>query len=131
MRELATLVAFFVRHEDAVEARQALRHRGFDRTFLIQKTAEGDIHKRGYGRRTWIVHGFLGGVFLGLLVGLLLHYLVPAFLKVSIYLSTGILVLLLGLFGALIARWLDLGVESKMQERCARWLVTEGLRSLP
>jgi len=125
VRELATLVAFFVRHEDALEARQALRRRGFRRTFLVQKTAEGEIHKRGYARRTWILHGFLGGVFLGLLVGLLLHYLAPALLRISVYLSTGILVLLLGLFGTLIARWLDLGVESRLQERCVRWPVME------
>ncbi len=125
MRELATLVAFFVRQEDAAEALQELRRRDFNRTVLVQKTAEGEINRRGYARRTWTLLGLLGGSFLGLLASFLFNDLARNPLNISPYLAGGILVLLFGALGALIARWLDPGVESELRERCTRWLVTD------
>ncbi len=135
MRELATLVAFFVRHEDAVEALQVLRRRDFRRTALIQKTAEGEVIKRGSTRRTWTLLGFIAGGLLGSLAGVLLHLLdsIPSDFSPQVF--SGLLILSAAILGWLIVRWLDLGVEANRLERCSRWLVTEEsvilLRAVP
>ncbi|MGA2532307.1 MAG: glucoamylase family protein [Candidatus Aminicenantales bacterium] len=127
--EAGTLIGYFSERNEARRALRELQRRGFRRAALVHKTADGDVHKRDLflWRRalgatlTAILFGGLAGV-----ASLVLHWPVPI---LSGSLSTLISIFVGGfigiLFGTVWIRRSKYGVERKLLEDHARWLVPE------
>jgi len=127
--EAGTLIGYFAERDEARRALRELRRRGFRRAALAHKTASGDVHIRDpfLWRRslvatlTALVFGGLAGV-----ASLVLHWPVPI---LSGSLSTLVPIFAGGwigiLFGGVWIRRSKYGVERRLLEDHARWLVSE------
>jgi len=127
--EAGTLIGYFAERDEARRALRELQRRGFRRAALVYKTADGDVHirdpflwRRALGATlTAILFGGLAGV-----ASLVLHWPVPI---LSGSLSTLVSIFVGGfigtLFGGVWIRRSKYGVERRLLEDHARWLVSE------
>ena len=123
------LISYFVRRNDARDALRELKKSGFRRAALVHKTADGDVHTQDpfLLRRTLGVTmaAILFGGFAGAASNIL-HW--PASI-LSEPLSTLASILVGGLVGTIFsAVWIrrsKYGVERKLLESHARWLVSD------
>ena len=127
--EAGTLIGYFAEQDEARRALRELQRRGFRRAALVHKTVDGDVHirdpflwRRALGATlTAIVFGGLAGV-----ASLVLHWPAPILsgsLSALVPIFTG------GLIGTLLGGvWIrrsKYGVERRLLEDHARWLVSE------
>ena len=127
--EAGTLIGYFAERDEALRSLRELQRRGFRRAALVHKTADGDVHirdpflwRRALGvTLTAILFGGLAGV-----ASLVLHWPVPI---LSGSLSTLVSIFAGGfigtLFGTVWIRRSKCGVERRLLEDHARWLVPE------
>ena len=127
--EAGTLIGYFAERDEARRALRELQKRGFRRAAWVHKTADGEVHirdpflwRRALGATlTAILFGGLAGV-----ASLVLHWPVPI---LSGSLSTLVSVFAGGLIGTLFGGvWIrrsKYGVERRLLEDHARWLVSE------
>ena len=127
--EAGTLIGYFAERDEARRALRELRRRGFRRAAWVHKTADGEVHirdpflwRRAFGvTLTAIVFGGLAGV-----ASLVLHGPVPI---LSGSLSALVPIFAGGLIGALLGGvWIrrsKYGVERRLLEDHARWLVSK------
>jgi len=127
--EAGTLIGYFAERDEARRALRELQRRGFRRAAWVHKTTDGDVHirdpflwRRALGvTLTAIVFGGLAGI-----ASLVLHWPVPI---LSGNLSTLVSIFAGGLIGALFGGvWIrrsKYGVERRLLEDYARWLVSE------
>lgn len=135
MGNLATLLSFFDRYEDAHEALRQVRRSGYHRVALIHKSQEGRIRVRGTTRRRWTTFGVVLGIIAG---GFLSSFsiLVGSFsISLPLLLPLVLATLLMGILGWLLVRRLAPGVEDDLIDKLARWLVADEslvlLRAVP
>jgi len=124
-----TLIGYFAERDEARRALRKLQRRGFRRAALVHKTAGGDVHigdpflwRRALGvTLTAILFGGLAGV-----ASLVLHGSAPI---LSGSLSALVPIFAGGLIGTLLGGvWIrrsKYGVERRLLEDHARWLVSE------
>ncbi|MEX1139009.1 MAG: glucoamylase family protein [Bacteroidota bacterium] len=127
--EAGILVSYFARQNEAREALRHLAKRDFRRAALVYKTANGDVHTRDpflWRRALWVTFAtLLFGVAAGV-ASLVLHW--PESIQSGILAR---LTLILGggfvgaVFGAVWMRRSRHGVEQRLLEDHARWLVAE------
>ena len=127
--EAGTLIGYFAERDEARRALRELQRRGFRRAALVHKTADGDVRiwdpflwRRAFGATlTAILFGGLAGV-----ASMVLHWPVPI---LSGSLSALVSILVGGfigtLFGGVWIRRSKYGVERRLLEDHARWLVSE------
>ena len=127
--EAGILIGYFARRDEARRALRKLQRTGFRRAAVVSKAAEGDVRawdpflwRRAFGATlAFILFGVLAGVaFIGL------HWPKPI---LSEALPALISTLVGGFIGALFAGvWIrrsKYGVERRLLEDHARWLVSE------
>jgi len=127
--EADILISYFARRNEARGALRELKRRGFRRVALVHKTADGDIHTQDpfLWRRALVVT--LAAILIGGLAGAastILHWpvsiLSESFSTLASILAGG----LVGtLFGAVWTRRSKYGVERRLLENHARWLVSD------
>lgn len=127
--EAGILIGYFAKRDEARGALRELQRRGFRRAALVSKTADGDVHtwdpflwRRAFGATlAFILFGVLAGV-----ASIGLHWPEPI---LSGGLSALIPILVGGLIGTLFGGvWIrrsKYGVERRLLEDHARWLVSE------
>src|SRR4030067_1613764 len=130
--EAGTLIGYFAERDEARRSLRELQRRGFRRAALVHKTADGEVHIRApfLWRRalgvtlTAILFGGLAGV-----ASLVLHGPVPI---LSGSISALVPIFAGGLIGTLLGGvWIrrsKCGVDRKLLEDHARWLVSEETR---
>jgi cyclic beta-1,2-glucan synthetase len=127
--EAGTLIGYFVKHEEARSAWWKLERRGFQRIALVHKTAHGAVHtwdpflwRRAFGV---LVTAILGGALADLVVWGLQRSAPPSpnSLSMPLWFLAGTLVG--ALFGVAWLRRSKYGVERKLFEAHARWLVAD------
>src|SRR3989304_6778995 len=127
--EAGTLIGSFGEREEARKALRELQRRGFRRAAWVHKTADGDIHirdpflwRRALGvSLTAILFGGLAGI-----ASLVLHWPVPILSEsLSTLVSIFAGALIGALFGGVWIRRSKYGVERRLLEDHARWLVSE------
>ena len=127
--ETGILIGYFAKRDEARGVLRELRRRGFRRAALAYKTADGEVHTRD----PFFLHRALGATLAAILFGgftgvasLLLHW--PEAI-LSGTLSTLASILAGGfvgtLFGGVWIRRSKYGVERRLLEDHARWLVSE------
>src|SRR4030042_1629958 len=126
--EAGTLIVYFAERDEARRALRELQRRGFRRAAWVHKTADGDVRirdpflwRRALGATlTALLFGGLGGV-----ASLVLHWPAPI---LSGSLSTLVSIFAGGvigtLFGGVWIRRSKYGVERRLLENHARWLVS-------
>jgi cyclic beta-1,2-glucan synthetase len=127
--ETGILIGYFAKRDEARGALRELQRRGFRRVALVSKTADGDVHtwdpflwRRAFGgTMAFILFGVLAGV-----ASISLHWPEPI---LSGVLSALIPILVGGFIGTLFSGvWIRrsrFGVERRLLEDHARWLVSE------
>jgi len=127
--EAGILIGYFAKRDEAREALRKLQRRGIRRAALVTKTADGDVHIRDpflWRRAFGAILAFIPFGVLASVASLVLHWPVPI---LSGGLSALIPILAGGLigtlFGGVLIRRSKYGVERRLLEDHARWLVSE------